>query len=218
MVEIVAELSGNHGGKLDNAIRLIAEAKKAGCDAVKFQCFEPERLARKRVGVVWEGKSRSYEDLLAIYTKTHTPKDWFRGLSQYAARIDIPWFSSVFDPADVSFLKTLDCPRYKISAYEMLDGDLIKAVVATGKPIVMSVRARSGLTLLVATEYSGEIMPLGLSDHTPYDHNVDDLIDPETPMVERHLCLPGVDTPDAAFSSSPDEMEEYVRLIRGLSL
>ena len=98
MTEIVAEISGNHGGSLENAIRLIREAKKAGADAVKFQCFEPLRLADKRAGIVWEGKQQSFMDLVALYNKTHTPKEWFSTLANEARLIGIPWFSSVFDP------------------------------------------------------------------------------------------------------------------------
>src|SRR5262245_31850436 len=136
--EIVAEISGNHGGTIGNALRLIREAKKAGADAVKFQCFEPEALAAKRIGVVWHGKPMTYDELVALYNKTHTPKEWFKGLIRQCEDIGIDWFASAFSPEDVDFLETLNCPRYKISAYEMLDWELIRAVVKTGKPIIMS--------------------------------------------------------------------------------
>ena len=36
---IVAEISGNHMGKLELALALIDEAAMAGADAVKFQAF-----------------------------------------------------------------------------------------------------------------------------------------------------------------------------------
>lgn len=206
MTEIVAEISGNHGGALPNALRLIAEAKKAGCDAVKFQCFEPGRLATKREPIL----GRTFEDLLLLYRQTHTPRPWFPLLIAKAFEVDIPWFSSVFDWDDVRFLEKLKCPRYKISAHEMLDGDLIHAVVATGKPIVMSVRPRPGLTILHATEYNGAMLDLGISDHGPHGWHAEF----NCPMLERHLRLPNVYTPDKEFSSTPEEMAEYVRRAR----
>jgi sialic acid synthase SpsE len=215
MTEIVAEISGNHGGKLVNALRLIHEAKAAGADAVKFQCFEPERLTRKRLGIEWEGYIPQWDSLLKLYKQTHTPQEWFPELIAQAGFVGIPWFSSVFHPDDVTFLETLDCPRYKISAYEMLDGDLINAVMATGKPIIMSVRSMLRLTILAASDYDGSTSPFGLSDHDP--DAIYRIVNADTfdyPMVERHLRLPDVETPDAAFSSTPKEFAAYVAAIR----
>ena len=154
-------------------------------------------------------QKRSYNELYKLYCATVTPRSWFAKLIERAQTLKLPWFSSVFDIKDVAFLETLDCPRYKISAYEMLDGDLIAAVVLTRKPIIMSVRPQPGLTILQASDYNGNITPLGVSDHSkeglPY-HNC--------PMVERHICLPDVDTPDRSFSSTPEEFAAYVRAIR----
>lgn len=212
MPEIIAEISGNHGGSIENALRLIDAAKAAGADAVKFQCFEPHRFAMKRAGVIWREKRMLYSDLYALYHKTHTPKEWFATLKRRCSWVDIPWFSSVFDPEDVAFLETLGCPRYKISAYEMLDGDLINAVKATGKPIILSVRPQDGLTILQATDYAGSAQPLGISDHS-----TDGLPFHNCPMVERHLRLPDVPCEDDFFSSTPEEFAAYVRAIREIS-
>jgi len=209
MTEVVCEISGNHGGLLSNALHLIRCAKEAGADAVKFQCFEPAHLAHQRMGIEWQGKIQNFPELFALYKQTCTPREWFPHLIAEANQIGIPWFSSVFHPNDVAFLETLNCPRYKISAYEMLDGDLINAVVATGKPIVMSVRPRSGLTILAATDYGKTGEQLGFSDHT-----IEGVPSPGSPYVERHIRLPDVDTPDAAFSSTPEEFAAYVKAIR----
>jgi len=212
MTEIVAEISGNHDGVLDNALRLIEAAAEAGADTVKFQAFTPERLAARRSASsdVIELAATSFGGtaLIDLYRRVHTPQEWFPHLIEQCREVDIAWFSSVFDPADVAFLETLDCPRYKISAFEMLDWDIIKAVRETGKPIVMSVRPRPGVTILQATDYDGRIVPLGLSAHGP--------ITPPTgtPMVEYHLKLDGVETPDSAFSLTPDEMRRIISEIR----
>jgi len=40
-IEIIAEISGCHGGNLENAKKLIVEAHIAGATGVKFQCFQP---------------------------------------------------------------------------------------------------------------------------------------------------------------------------------
>lgn len=216
MTEVVAEISGSHGGSLSNACLLIREATACGADSVKFQAFLPDRLAEKRAKnprAAQLAENFHGQSLLELYKRTHTPRSWFPSLIAMARFENIPWFSSVFDPDDVYFLETLDCPRYKISAFEMLDGDLINAVVATGKPIIMSVRPMDGVTILRATEYDGTCDGgLGVSDHSPDMR----FISHRCPMVERHLRLPDVASPDDAFSSTPEEFRKYVAAIRNM--
>lgn len=208
MTEIVAEISGNHGGDLGNALRLIASAALAGADAVKFQCFNPERLAARRANNPEVLALAAGVPLIDLYRTIETPRSWFPLMIVFAEKMEVNWFSSVFDPDDVAFLETLGCPRYKISAFEMLDWDIIKAVRETGKPIVMSVRPRPGLTILYTTDYSGKFETLGLSSHgkeMPWTN---------APMVEYHLKLDGVETPDSAFSLTAAELRDMVRHIR----
>jgi sialic acid synthase SpsE len=161
---------------------------------------------------VWNGEPQTYEQLFKLYNKTHTPKAWFPQLIAYCAVVGIDWFASVFSAEDVKFLETVGCPRYKISAYEMLDGDLINAVVKTGKPIIMSVRSTDRVTILEATDYQGNFLPLGLSDHSkggmPFFGGRG------RPMVERHLMLPDVPNEDSEFSSTPEQFAKYVEAIR----
>jgi len=151
-------------------------------------------------------------ELLSLYQRTHTPKEWFTAMIAECDHIGIAWFASAFSPADVAFLETVGCPRYKISAYEMLDGDLINAVVATGKPIIMSVRPTERVTILEATDYDGKLVPLGLSDHSAsiYYRGKDQ----NRTMIERHIMLPDVPCEDDAFSLSPEEFARYVEMVR----
>jgi sialic acid synthase SpsE len=128
---------------------------------------------------------------------------------EQCAKVGIDWLASAFSPADVAFLESVNCPRYKISAYEMLDGDLINAIVATGKPIIMSVRSTERVTILEATDYEGNLAPLGLSDHSRHGRP-----DVDRPMIERHIMLPDVPNEDQEFSSTPDEFASYVEAIR----
>jgi len=109
MTEIIAEISGgNHGGSLYNALRLIRAAADVEADAVKFQCFEPERLAARRSKnrrVVELASDFHNRSLIDLYREIHTPKDWFPDLIEQAESCGLRWFSSVFDPEDVAFLE-----------------------------------------------------------------------------------------------------------------
>jgi len=59
---VIAELSANHNGKLETALRIIEEAKKAGADAVKLQTYKPDTITLnfesedfKIKGGLWDG-------------------------------------------------------------------------------------------------------------------------------------------------------------------
>jgi sialic acid synthase SpsE len=158
---------------------------------------------------VWKGERLTYRQLVTLYWKTYTPKSWFPELIHRCDYVGIEWLASAFSPEDVAFLESVNCPRYKISAYEMLDGDLINAIVRTGKPIIMSVRSTERVTILEATDYEGNLAPLGLSDHSMRGRP-----DGRRPMIERHLMLPDVPNEDQEFSSTPIEFALYVDAIR----
>lgn len=154
----------------------------------------------------------TYDQLVALYKKTYTPKAWYPELISLCNQVEIDWLASAFSPEDVAFLETMGCPKYKISAYEMLDGDLINAVVKTGKPIILSVRSTERVTILEATDYEGNCAKLGLSNHSPMPLMAH--YGREHPVIERHIMLPDVPNEDQVFSSTPDEFAAYVNAIR----
>jgi sialic acid synthase SpsE len=137
---IVAEVSGEHMGKFSRALDLMLAAKDAGADAVKLQCFDPDKLAEARGGrdkVLTEGlwAGRKLDEL---YRETHTPREWFPDLFAYARGTGITLFSSVFDEEGVEYLESLGCPCFKVSSFEIADLALIRKAASTGKPVIIS--------------------------------------------------------------------------------
>lgn len=136
---IVAEISGSHGGKIDRAYKLIEEAKDAGANAVKVQCYNADSLTLPFEFEIkgdnpWKGRN-----LYELYMEACTPHDWMPGLFNYAKQIGIPIFSSVYDMRGLEELTKIGCRAFKIASYEANDPDFIGKVVATGKPVVLSV-------------------------------------------------------------------------------
>ena len=137
---IVAEMSGNHNGSIQNAIKIIEEAKKSGADAVKIQTYRPDTITIDHDSPefiisdgIWKGRK-----LFELYQEAHTPWDWHETLFEYASEIGITLFSSPFDDTAVDFLEKLDNPVYKIASPELIDHELIRKVALTNKPIIFS--------------------------------------------------------------------------------
>lgn len=138
---IIAELSANHGGSLERALRIIDCAAEAGADAVKFQAYTPDNMTLNSdmPGFVIEGdnpwKGRRLYDL---YAEAATPYDWFPALYEHARKRGITPFTTPFGTDAIPMLEALDTPAYKIASFEAVDHELIKACARTGKPILLS--------------------------------------------------------------------------------
>ena len=138
---IIAELSANHGGRIEVAKESIAAAKEAGADAVKLQTYTADTLTldcRKedfviRGGTLWDGQT-----LYELYKEAYTPWEWHEELFAYANKIGIDIFSSPFDKSAVDFLERFDPPAYKIASFEITDYGLIRHAASKGRPMIIS--------------------------------------------------------------------------------
>lgn len=155
---IIAELSANHNGDIDNAIKIIDIAKQSGADAIKLQTYRPDTITLncdsddfKITGGLWDGRT-----LYDLYQEAHMPWEWHQPLFDYARKIGITIFSSPFDSTAVDLLEDLNAPAYKIASFEAIDIPLIKYVASTGKPMIISTGMADAQEIEEAVEASRE--------------------------------------------------------------
>ena len=138
---VIAEMSANHLGDFDRALRIVQAAAQAGADAIKLQTYTAETMtldseqAHFRIGA---GTPWADQTLFDLYREASTPWEWTGPLMAEAAQLGLHCFSSPFDKSAVDFLSGHDVPAFKIASFEIVDVGLIEHAARTGKPLIMS--------------------------------------------------------------------------------
>lgn len=137
---VIAEMSANHAGSIENAKEIIHAAKESGADCIKIQTYTPDTITMNCHNQyfqiedgTWEG-----ENLYSLYEKAYTPWEWQAELFETANKVGLDFFSTPFDHTAVDFLEEIGMQFYKIASFELVDIPLIQYVASKGKPIIMS--------------------------------------------------------------------------------
>ncbi len=137
---VIAEMSANHNGRLETALQLVDEAKRAGADAIKLQTYTPDTLTLPSTaepfqihGGLWDGRT-----LYDLYQEAQMPWEWHAPIFARARALGLIAFSSPFDDTAIELLEREGAPAYKIASFEAIDLPLIRTAARTGKPLIIS--------------------------------------------------------------------------------
>lgn len=239
---VIAEIGSNHNNKFENVKKMISIAKKAGCDAVKFQLFKAKNL------VPINSKAFS------VLKKIELPDNWVPKIKKFCNQKKILFACSPFDVNAVKLLYKNKCDVLKIASPEIKNLELIAHATKTGIPTIISTGdsntkiidlalktvklskfKKSRIALLHCTsEYPAKIkninlrmisylsqkyndIPIGFSDHSlGIDFSVASVAMGAC-IIEKHITISRkMIGPDHFFAIEPKELHELVYKIRNL--
>jgi N-acetylneuraminate synthase len=152
---IIAEIGLNHNGSLDIALKLIDEAVKAGCDAVKFQKRTPEICTPKDQWDVMRDTPWGPMRYIDYRYKVEFGAEEYKAIDKHAKEKGIIWFASCWDEESVEFLEQFNPAIYKAASAALTDLPLLKAKKDTGKPLIISTGMSTMEEITTAVDHIG---------------------------------------------------------------
>jgi sialic acid synthase SpsE len=138
---VIAEIGVNHEGSLDQAKRLIDQARKGGADAAKFQSYKAGTLASKNSPSYWDTTKEPTRSQYALFQKyDNFGPDEYRALAEHCRQTGIDFLSTPFDDEAIEFLDPL-VPFFKVASADLTNIPFLRKVAAKGKPVVLSTGA-----------------------------------------------------------------------------
>ena len=136
---IIAEAGINHDGDVTIAHAIVDAAADAGADAVKFQTFDPARLATAAAPTAAyqraSGEDGSQRAMLERYA---LPVDAWPALQAHATERGLIFLSSPFDEGSADLLDRLDVPAFKVPSGELTNIPFLRHLAAKGRPLLVS--------------------------------------------------------------------------------
>ena len=250
----IAEMSANHGGNIENALKIVNEASKAGADCLKIQTYTADSITIDCAnedfiidGGLWDGYK-----LYDLYKEASTPYEWQKQIKEECDKCGIDFLSTPFDNNAVDFLDDMGCEAYKIASFELVDIPLIEYAASKHKPMIMScgmasideiqdaidacVRAgnKDIVLLKCCSEYPSKWNDMhisnipdmikrfgynvGLSDHSEGYLAAVVAVSMGASVIEKHVKLEGVESPDSGFSMSMNKFSEMVNSVKSAKL
>jgi sialic acid synthase SpsE len=236
----VAEIGGNHGGDVEQALEYATAAAEAGADAAKFQLYQAEHLIvedEPPLPLAGDDYDTQFERFKELEL---TPEEWLEVIG-HCRDEGIDFAASVFDEQMLEFAAD-HISFVKIASGDLTNLPLLRKAASTDLPIVLStgfstideietVVEELPETELVLLHCIGSYptadrdvnlemiktlaetfdVPVGYSDHTV------DTLAPVTAaalgarILEKHFTLDKIkEVGDHRLSATPEEMGEIV--------
>jgi len=153
-VYVIAEIGLNHNGDIELAKQLIDVAADAGAQAVKFQKRTPEISTPEHMRDVRRDTPWGEMTYLEYRYRVEFDREQYIEIGDYATMRGLDWFASPWDVPAVAFLEDLNVVAHKVASASVTDHELLRALAATGKPVILS----TGMSTLEQVDAAVQIL------------------------------------------------------------
>ena len=166
---IIAEIGVNHNGSLEKAKELIALAKFAGADAVKFQTFQADKLVLPDTELAPYQMIQTHEkSQKSMLEKLELSRDDHFSLAEVAKKYEIEFISTPFDIESLQFLvKDLKLSKIKISSGDITNYPLLYSLGQHNVFTLISTGGSNLAEISKAIRFINIGRTFGLGDHDP---------------------------------------------------
>ena len=135
---VIGEIGLNHNGSVDLAKKLIDVAADAGAQAVKFQKRTPAISTPEHMKNVLRETPWGEMTYLEYRYRVEFDREQYIEIGDHATLRGLDWFASPWDVPAVEFLEDLNVVAHKVASASVTDLELLAALTATGKPVILS--------------------------------------------------------------------------------
>jgi N-acetylneuraminate synthase len=135
---LIGEIGLNHNGDVELAKRLVDVAADAGAQAVKFQKRTPEISTPEHMRDVPRETPWGTMTYLEYRYRVEFDREQYIEIGDHATMRGLDWFASPWDVPSVAFLEDLNVVAHKVASASVTDLELLRALAATGKPVILS--------------------------------------------------------------------------------
>lgn len=124
---IIAEIGGNHEGRLEYATKLLHDAVDAGADAVKFQVYTPDRIVSK----VENPDRHRHFGRFALQMSEYVQ------LAELCQARNVQFMASLWDRESIAALDPF-IQVHKVGSGDLTNYRLLKPLAELGKPLCLA--------------------------------------------------------------------------------
>ena len=138
-VYVIAEIGINHNGSENHARKLIDQAHKSGCHAVKFQKRNPDLCVPEAQKDLKRETPWGVMTYLEYKWKIEFSIEQYQSLREYTKLLGMDFIVSCWDEQSVDDIENnVEVDYHKVASALVTDISFLEKLAATGKPTILS--------------------------------------------------------------------------------
>jgi N,N'-diacetyllegionaminate synthase len=149
---VIAEIGVNHDGHVERAIELVHAAREAGADAIKLQYYRTDLLLSRASQLAAYQKRAGAADPFTMLRALELDATQLGRIVEVARSVGVHAILSVFNEQLVASAKAMSLSALKVASPDIINTPLLKAMAATGLPMIVSTGTADACEVIEAAE------------------------------------------------------------------